>query len=67
MSLQTEFDGMTNNEMVILIWIGISWIIHVVVCIASAQWLFLIAGAIAFPVAVVHGTWITAQTILTVI
>lgn len=32
-----------------------AWITHVVVCIKTASWLFLIAGAIAFPVAWIHG------------
>lgn len=37
-------------------WIAASWITHVVVCLKTASWGFLIAGAIMFPVAVVHGT-----------
>ena len=37
-------------------WIVASWITHVVVCLKAASWGFLIAGAIFFPVAVVHGT-----------
>lgn len=32
-----------------------AWITHVVVCIKTASWLFLIAGAIAAPVGVIHG------------
>lgn len=32
-----------------------AWITHVVVCIRTANWGFLIAGAVAFPVGVVHG------------
>lgn len=32
-----------------------AWFTHVIVCIKSASWLFLIAGAIAFPVAWIHG------------
>jgi hypothetical protein len=35
-----------------------AWITHVVVCIKATSWGFLIAGAIAFPVAWVHGTGI---------
>ena len=31
------------------------WLTHVVVCIQTESWGFLIAGAIAAPVAVVHG------------
>jgi len=37
-------------------WLVLSWITHLVICFKSASWGFLIAGAIFFPVAVVHGT-----------
>jgi hypothetical protein len=42
----------------LLAWIVASWITHVVVCIKAASWGFLIAGAIMFPIAVIHGTGI---------
>ena len=45
----------------VLVWIVASWITHVVSCFAAASWGFLIAGAIMFPVAVFHGTWIWFQ------
>lgn len=32
-----------------------AWLTHVVLCIKTASWLFLIAGAICFPIAIVHG------------
>jgi hypothetical protein len=32
-----------------------AWITHVVVCLSDDKWGFLIAGAICFPVAIVHG------------
>jgi hypothetical protein len=32
-----------------------AWITHVVVCIKTASWLFLIAGAICAPIGVIHG------------
>ena len=40
----------------VLCWILASWITHVVVCLKAGSWGFLIAGAIMFPVAVIHGT-----------
>ena len=40
----------------VLVWVFASWITHVVICIKTASWGFLIAGAIMFPVAVIHGT-----------
>lgn len=32
-----------------------AWITHIVVCIKAASWGLLIAGAIFFPVGIVHG------------
>ena len=32
-----------------------AWITHVLTCIKTEQWLFLIAGAIAAPVGIIHG------------
>ncbi len=31
------------------------WITHVYICITNEWFLFLVAGAIAFPIALVHG------------
>ena len=32
-----------------------AWLTHVVTCLATAAWGFLIAGAIVFPIAIIHG------------
>jgi hypothetical protein len=32
-----------------------AWLTHVLTCIQTEQWLFLIAGAIAAPVGIIHG------------
>jgi len=37
-------------------WMVLSWLTHVVVCLKTASWGFLIAGAVCLPVAVIHGT-----------
>ena len=37
-------------------WVVIAWFTHVIVCIKSASWVFLLAGAIFFPIGCVHGT-----------
>ena len=34
---------------------GAAWLTHVVVCFHAGLWGFLIAGALFFPVAIVHG------------
>ena len=50
--------GETTTELlgVALFLAGVAaWITHVVVCLKAGSWGFLIAGAIAFPVAIVHG------------
>jgi hypothetical protein len=43
-------------SLALVLWIIASWLTHVIVCIKTASWGFLIAGALRFPVAVVHGT-----------
>ena len=43
---------------ILLLWVIASWITHIVVCLQTASWGFLIAGAILFPIAWVHGTGI---------
>ncbi len=42
---------------VIAVWLTLiaAWLTHVIVCIKTAAWLFLIAGAIFFPIAMIHG------------
>jgi hypothetical protein len=35
-----------------------AWATHVITCIETQQWMFLIAGAIAAPVGIVHGVGI---------
>ena len=39
-----------------VLWLVCSWFTHIVVCIKASAWGFLIAGAIFFPIAWVHGT-----------
>jgi len=41
---------------VLVIWGLAAWITHIVVCLQTAAWSFLIAGAILFPIAWIHGT-----------
>ena len=39
-------------------WVILAWFTHVVTCLKTASWGFLIAGSIFFPVGCVHGTGI---------
>jgi len=32
-----------------------AWVTHIIYCLSSAAWGFLIAGAIMFPIAIIHG------------
>ena len=32
-----------------------AWLTHVISCIETQQWLFLIAGAVAAPIGIIHG------------
>ena len=49
-----------DNAGAILIALGVfaAWLTHVIVCIKSNSWGFLIAGAIFAPVGVIHGVMI---------
>lgn len=38
-----------------LVVIPASWLTHLITCFSDERWGFLIAGAIMFPVAIVHG------------
>ena len=44
--------------LVFIVWFIGAWLTHVVVCLAGAKWGFLIAGAIMFPIGIIHGTGI---------
>lgn len=46
----------TISTLAAAIWLFAAWITHLIICFKAASWGFLIAGAIFFPVAVVHGT-----------
>jgi len=37
-------------------WIIAAWVTHVIVCVADRDWALLVAGALIFPIAWVHGT-----------
>ena len=43
---------------IVAVWVIGAWFTHVVTCIKTASWIFLLAGAIFFPVGCVHGTGI---------
>ena len=54
--------GYTLIELfIVCVWLPVTlvsiaaWFTHVIHCIQNQEWFFLIAGAIAFPIAVVHG------------
>ena len=42
----------------LVLWVVGAWLTHVVVSIQAAKWIFLLAGAIFFPIGCVHGTGI---------
>jgi len=41
---------------ILAVWVFAAWITHIVTCLQTAAWGFLIAGAIVFPIAWIHGT-----------
>lgn len=58
--------GLSNADFLagLLLFAGIvaAWITHIVVCLKTAAWGFLIAGAIFFPIGIIHGigVWLGA-------
>ena len=38
------------------VWVVLAWFTHVITCLKTASWGFLLAGALFFPVGCVHGT-----------
>jgi len=41
---------------ILIAWLPLSWVTHILVCLSDDRLGFLIAGAIVFPIAVIHGT-----------
>lgn len=41
-----------------VLWVAAAWITHIIVCLKTASWGFLIAGALLIPIAWIHGTGI---------
>lgn len=39
-------------------WAIASWLTHIIFCFSAGKWGFLIAGAIFFPIAWAHGTYL---------
>lgn len=37
-------------------WIVSAWLTHIITCLGNGDWGFLIAGALFFPIAWIHGT-----------
>jgi len=40
------------------LWAVASWLTHIIFCFSVGKWGFLIAGAIFFPIALAHGTYL---------
>jgi hypothetical protein len=51
-------DDNSGCAVILGIWLFAAWITHIVVCLKTAAWGFLIAGALVFPIAWIHGTGI---------
>lgn len=54
--MSEKFGGLLG--IVAFIWLVAAWVTHIVVCLKTAAWGFLIAGALVFPIAWIHGTGI---------
>lgn len=49
---------MSIGHTLLIAWVVLSWFTHVITCLKTASWGFLIAGALFFPVGCIHGTGI---------
>jgi hypothetical protein len=38
-----------------------AWLTHIITCFSEGLWGFLIAGAIFFPIGIIHGFWLWLQ------
>jgi hypothetical protein len=43
------------NGSILTLTLAAAWLTHVVVCLQIGKWGFLIAGAILFPIGIIHG------------
>jgi len=41
--------------LVIIGLVGAAWLTHVITCLTAGKWGFLVAGAIFFPIGIIHG------------
>lgn len=48
----------TLTPIVIMVTFFAAWLTHIFECFAGAMWGFLIAGAIFFPVGILHGIYL---------
>jgi len=46
----------------LIVWVVAAWLTHIIASIAAHAWGLLIAGAIMFPIGIIHGTgvWLGA-------
>lgn len=47
--------GSAQIWIIIAIMCAAAWFTHVVTCLSDERWGFLIAGALFFPIAIIHG------------
>ena len=45
-------------SLLLAVWGASSWLTHVITCLDDGKWGFLVAGAMFFPIGMIHGTGI---------
>ena len=55
--MQGHRDQRMNGAGVAIMGLGslAAWLTHVVICLGAGKWGFLIAGALFFPIGIIHG------------
>ena len=49
------FAGLGLGLVIFYIVLFAAWVTHIITCLSEGKWGFLLAGAIAFPIAIIHG------------
>jgi hypothetical protein len=56
MMKKSPSEAMNITAVIFMGWVITSWLTHVIFCLMTSSWGFLVAGALLFPIACVHGT-----------
>ena len=53
--IKTGGIALVSTVVIFMVVCAAAWVTHIVECLQENEWGFLIAGALVFPIAVIHG------------